>query len=174
MRGMKAKLFPLLAFLAVATPACGSLLFQLTPAVVTGSPGPNPVIFQGTLTDTDTDGSFLFLNDIGVTFNAPGGSFLSVDPNFFFNSVPGDLIGDGIAADDFYGGPVFEVFIANDTPSGNYFGNIAILGGFNGPGDTAVLATQTFEVVVVTPEPGAALLTLTSLICVAIGRRRMK
>lgn len=179
---MKSKLFLLVGFLA-AVPASGSLVFTLTPATLTGLPGVNPLVFQGTLTDTDTDNSFLFLNDIRVTFTAPAGSFLSVDPTgqpastpnaFFFNTVPGTLEGDDIATDDSYVGPIFEVFIAPNTPSAHYFGSIDILGGFNGPDDTNVLATQSFEVDVVAPEPGTMALTLSCLLGAGLGLRRMK
>jgi hypothetical protein len=74
----------------------------------------------------------------------PAGSCLSVDPTgdpanspntFFFNAVPGGLIGDGVTVDDTYIGPSFEVYIAPNTPARPYSGRINILGGYDGPGD---------------------------------------
>lgn len=168
----------LILFFAMAVPASGNLVFTLSPSALSGQPGGAAAIFQGTLLDTDTDGSFLFLNDILVTFASPGSAYLSVDPpgqpasspnSFFFNTVPGDLIGDGVPVDDSYTGPVFEVFAAPGTPGGTYSGTISILGGFNGPEDTDVLATEGFQVT--TPEPGSLGLALTGLLCLGLAVR---
>jgi hypothetical protein len=172
------KFFALL--LCAASSAFGSLILQLTPAVGGQPPGPVPVVFQGTLTDTDTDTSFLFLNDISVTFKGVGSSYLSLDPTgqpasspnaFFFNTVPGDLIGDGQPVDNSYTGPVFEIFIAPNAPYGRYFGTLRILGGYNGPADLDVLASADFEVDA-TPEPAAWISAATGLGLVVWRRRR--
>ena len=90
-------LFSLAAVLAlVATPAYGDLLFTLTPSFETGASGslpsdanaclsPTCALFSGSLIDTDTDGSLIFLSGIDVTW-APGNpswGFLALDNTFF-------------------------------------------------------------------------------------------
>jgi hypothetical protein len=179
---MKSMLLLLPVLFISALPAFGSgLTLILAPATQTASPG-GSVIFSGTLTDTDMDGSFLFLNDISVNFTPPAGSFLSVDPagepasspnTFFTNTVPGDLIGDGVPGDDTYAGPLFQVYVAPDAPSGTYFGVFNILGGYTAPGadfDPLLSPAAEFEVLVA-PEPAAAGLMLAGLAGLAIIKR---
>jgi hypothetical protein len=180
---MGPKLLVLLALLLPAVPMFGQgLQMLLSPATETSTPT-GSVIFSGTLVDTDTDDSFLFLNDISVVFTPPADSYLSVDPTgdptsspntFFFNTVSGDLIGDGVTGDDTYTGPIFEVYIAPDTPLGDYFGTTNILGGYDGPDAdfNPLLPTAASFEVVVTPEPGVFLLTLAGLAGLAIMKRR--
>lgn len=178
---MGSKLIVLLALLLPAVPAFGQgLQMLLSPATESAASG--SLIFSGTLVDTDIDDSFLFLNDISVVFTPPANSYLSVDPTgdptsspntFFFNTVIGDLIGDGVTGDDTYAGPIFEVYIAPGTPVGDYSGTINILGGYDGPGDlNPLLSTAASFEVVVTPEPGVFLLTLAGLAGLAIMKRR--
>ncbi len=175
----KALIFLLLPLLAA--PAFGDLIFTLDPAIESGMPGdtdPFGVVFDGTLTDTDMSGNLLFLNDIDVTFTPPADSYLSADPNFFFNNVPGVLDGTGNNADPSYTGPIFEVDIAPDTPPGAYGSplttdlTITILGGGD-PSALNSLATQSFEVDV-TPEPGVAGLTIAGLLGLGILNRRRR
>lgn len=167
------------ALLLAAVPAFGAgLQMTLSPTTEIGFPG-GSVIFQGNLLDTDTDDSFLFLNDISVTFTPPADDYLSVDPTgqpasspntFFLDTVTGDLIGDGVPGDDTYIGPIFEVYIAPDTPAGDYAGSINILGGYDGPGvdfNDLLTPAATFDVDVA-PEPGAFALMLAGLAALAI------
>ena len=166
------------ALLAFATPAFGSLILTLSPSTLSGVPG-DSVIFAGSIVDNDAgtthEGDFIYLNDISVTFDPPGDSLLSAPDTFFLTTVPGDLIGDKDPVDNTYIGPIFEVDIASNTPPGTYTGTIDILGGYNGPFvDSDVIASQTFEVVVPTPEPATAGLLLLPLagLAAAIRRRR--
>jgi len=170
---MKSRLLILAAFALAAVPAfAGGLSFTLDPTVETGAGG-SSVIFSGTLVDTDTDDSALFMNGIDVAFTPPAGSYLTADPNFFFNTAPGSLFGDGVTNDDTYTGPIFELDIAPGTPAGLYSGTIQILGGYNGPeADFDPLATQSFQVDVA-PEPAAAGLMLAGLAGLAMIRRRL-
>jgi hypothetical protein len=171
---MRRNLLVFLTLLLPAIPAFATgLQLTLNPAIQAGIPG-GSVIFSGTLVDTDTDSSFLFLNDLSVLFTPPADSYLSVDPTFFFNTVPGDLFGDGITGDDTYTGPLFEIYIAPDTPWGNYSGTINILGGYNGPGadfDPLLVTPVDFQVVVA-PEPTTLLLTMAGIAGIAIIKRR--
>jgi MYXO-CTERM domain-containing protein len=181
---MRISLLAPLVLLALAAPSTATnLTFSLSPALESGDAGPVPLIFSGTLMDNDGDNSFLFLNDISVTFTPPGDSFLSKDPTgdpvsspdtFFFANVPGDLIGDGSPVDNTYTGPIFEIYIAPNTPVCIYNGVIDILGGYNGPGaDMNVLATAAFQVSV-TPEPAATALTLAGLLGLLVATQRRR
>lgn len=177
---MKRTLLGAAALALFAAPAWAGLAFQLQPSVGSGRPGTIPVIFAGTLVDTDTDQSFLFLNDISIVFTPPAAD-LSADPTgqtptspntFFFNNVPGTLIGDGDPIDTTYTGPIFEIYIAPGTPLGDYTGVISILGGYNGPGvDLDTLASVNFHVLVV-QEPATMALWLIGLGGILLARQR--
>jgi len=165
---MKCKL---LLLLALASPAFAGLVFTLNSPVGVGAPG-DSIIFSGTLLDDDLDTSFLFLNAIAVSFTPPGGTFLSPDPDFFFQNVIGLLQSPPDVATDSYTGPIFKIDVAPNTPAGTYFGTIDILGGRLSPDDTNVLATQTFQVSVGVPEPALGGLMLAALLCMALVRSR--
>jgi len=164
---MKCKL---LLLLTLASPAFAGLIFTLNSPTGVGAPG-DSIIFSGTLLDDDLDTSFLFLNAIAVSFTPPGGTFLSPDANFFFQNVIGVLQSPPDIFPDSYTGPIFKIDVAPNTPAGTYFGTIQIEGGHNDPGETNVLATQTFQVVMA-PEPGLTGLTLAALACLALARSR--
>ena len=127
---------------------------------------PNCVLFTGTLTDSDTDLSFLLVQSIAVSFSAsnPSTSALSPDNTFLFD-VPGVLSGDPNYATDNsgnpanqYAGPIFGIDIAPGTPVGTYSGTITInaAGGTNDPGQNGFTVTRNFTITVgstgVTPQ----------------------
>ena len=74
------------------------------------------MLFNGTLSDIDTDQSFLSLSNINITFSNtnPSSGFLSLD-NTFFNNAPGLLVGDPASQGPFFNsctGPIFGIDIA--------------------------------------------------------------
>lgn len=100
--------------------ARADLAMTLTPGAQVANRS-TETVFSGSLTNTGmTD---LFLNDIGVTLVSPGGTYFTVDRNFFFESVPGVL-----SPGETYSGPIFKISVAK-APSGSYAGSAAILGG---------------------------------------------
>jgi hypothetical protein len=118
------------------------------------------VIFSGTITDFDTDGSLLFL-PTDPTLSAFS-NYFSVD-NTFFNT-PGVYEGD--SADTFapntYGpGPIFGLDIAPGTPMGIYtaYFEFAGFGGDGDPNDAGFTVDVPFTVVIA-PEPGTRGLTI--------------
>jgi len=178
---MKSCLIVLAIYAASCSAYGAGLSLTLTPANLSGVAGPDPLTFTALLVDTDNDLSFMYLNDISVTFNAPGNLYLSKDPTgdpvstpdtFFFNDTTnGTLIGDTDPVDNSYTGPLFHVYIAPNTPEGLYTGMISILGGYVGNTDMNVLATQPFQVTV-TPEPATAGLMLVILAGGGVAARR--
>jgi hypothetical protein len=187
---MKHHLLRIVFSLLLVAPAYpSSLTFTLDQPLQNGAPGPVPIIFTGTLTDTDIiadtlDPQYeLDMNDISVTFSPADGN-LTLDPTgdpvsspnqFFTTTVNGNLFASGDPGSDTYTGPIFEVFINPAAAAGLYLGSIDILGGFSDRGATDTMATATFEINV-TPEPGVVGLTLTGLLVLfsiqAIGVRR--
>lgn len=132
---------------------------------------PNCVLFSGTLSDTDTDLSDVYLTSISVTFSTtPSSGALTVD-NTFYDDVPGVLSGDPDYASDelgnppnIYDGPIFGIDIAPDTSPGAYTGTVTIgaLGGTNDPDYNGFTVTADITVVV-TPEPATGGLALVGL-----------
>lgn len=132
---------------------------------------PNCVLFSGTLFDTDTDLSDLYLTDISVAFSSnPASGALTVD-NTFYDDVPGVLSGDPNYATDnlgnppnSYSGPIFGIDIAPETTVGVYTGTVTIdgLGGTNDPEYNGFTVSANITVVV-TPEPAAGGLALVGL-----------
>ncbi len=173
----------LAASLALIAPVYGqaSLIFTLDSGTGSGSPAslnpsanppcfqPNCVLFTGTLFDSDTDLSYLYLSAIGVTFSSgPSTGYLTLD-NTFYTSVPGIMSGDPNYATDSlgnpansYSGPVFGIDIAPGTPFGVYTGTVTVsaAGGTGDPGDLGFTVTQGFTVDVVAPEPATGGLAL--------------
>jgi hypothetical protein len=194
---MRPRLFTFLlsALLALAAaPVYGDdLTFALTPNTGAGSPTsnspypgncipPNCVLFSGTLTDTDTDGSYIFFDyfpiDISVTFSSsPVSGSLSLDSTFY-EDVPLLLSGDPTWATDLLGNPpniygpdlpIFGIDIAPGTSVGEYSGTVTInaAGGTNDPDFNGFTVSQSFTVDVVAPEPAAAGLLLGGLLALA-------
>src|SRR6185312_5505293 len=92
---------------------------------------PACVSFSGTLTDTDTDLSFLQLDSISISFD-PGNpsTGLSLD-NSFMAMVPGLLSGDPNFAvsgnpPNTYSGPIFGIDIAPQTIAGTYHATVTV------------------------------------------------
>ncbi len=137
------------------------------------------VIFTGKLTDNDTDGSVISLNDVYTVFDDPAASTYFTVDNTFYNNVPGGLEGDDL--DTYYlnsyccGDPVFGVGIAPDTPVGTYTGTVDIdgSGGTNNAADLLFVAPIT---IVVAPEPVPFALGSTGLLAIAFYgvRRRLR
>lgn len=163
------------------------LTFTLDPSVETYPPGTDASIcdvtgtapcvqFSGTLTDNDTDGSYLSINSISLILNAGDDAYFTLDETLFFDDVPAILEGD--TNDNFfsnvYTGPIFGVDIAPSTPVGVYdeTAEISAAGGDNDPDYNGFTVDATFTIVV-TPEPRSGLLILAGLlVLVALDRAR--
>jgi hypothetical protein len=176
--------------LAAAPAYAGDLTFTLDSSTGSGSPmnlnpdadfcgPPNCALFTGTLFDTDTDDSYLFLETIEVTFSSnPASGALTID-NTFYDDVSEILSGDPDYATDDLGNPpnvdsgdLFGIDIAPGTSSGVYTGTVTIdaAGGTNDPNDNGFTVTQDITVVV-TPEPVAGSLALAGLLALAVSYR---
>lgn len=187
----------LLVILMAATPAfADDLTLTLDSNIGAGlapgiAPDPDPpclppscVLFSGTLTDNDTDGSYIItgpdpdfdLNDISVAFSSgPASGGLTLDntwDDFATQNGAGVLIGDPNAATDgapflnSYTGALFGIDIAPGTTAGQYTGTVTIEAqhvdqNFNPIGDPFTVSAQI--TVDVTPEPGGASLALAGL-----------
>ncbi len=175
----------LAVLLALATPAYGFSDLDFTLDFNTGSGSstslnpdadsclpPNCVLFTGTLLDTDTDLSYIYLTDISVAFssNPPTGA-LTLD-NTFYDVVPGVLSGDpNYATDglsnppDIYSGPIFGIDIAPGTSLGAYTGTVTVdaIGGTFDPDYQGFSVIQDITVQVIAPEPAAGCLALLGL-----------
>ncbi|MSV28103.1 MAG: PEP-CTERM sorting domain-containing protein [Bryobacterales bacterium] len=157
------RILALFAVLALSVPAFGDALgFSLDSAVQSGLPGTD-VIFTGTL--TNLSGTDLFLTDIGYTFIAPGGLYLTPDLNFFFQNVPGVLL-DG----ESYSDVVFMISIAAGAPKALYKGLATILGG-DTPVSSGFLAAVAFQIDSSVPEPGVVGLVMAGLGVLAAARK---
>lgn len=139
---------------------------------------PNCVLFTGTLTDADTDDSFIFLNSISVSAFAPtpASGLLTID-NTFYDDVPGILSGDpNYAADgnpsNTYTGPIFGIDIAPRTAPGVYDAVVTLFaaGGTGDPNDNGFQIEESIQVDVVAPEPASAALFFAGLLPFAIWR----
>jgi hypothetical protein len=122
----------------------GTLGFTLNPDIQSGAPG-SSVIFSGTL--VNLAGTDLFLTDISYSFTPPADTALTPEVNFFFQNVPGVLLGS-----ESYSDVVFMISIASGAAFGVYEGMVSILGG-DSDVSMDVLATANFQVNSV-PEPG--------------------
>lgn len=128
------------------------------------------VVFSGTVTDNDTDGSPLDLT--GITLSAYS-NYFTVD-NTFSNDTPGLFEGDanGTFAPDYapvsYTGAVMGLDIGAGTPAGTYNDVAEFLGsgGTAGPDMSGYLTYVDFTVVVA-PEPSSGGLVVTSLLTLA-------
>ena len=120
------------------------------------------VIFSGTITDFDTDGSFITLAT-APTISAYS-NYFTVDENTFFDT-PGFYEGD---TDDYvtsntYGpGPIIGLDIAPDTPAGIYTAEAIFAGegGTDDPNFQGFTIEVPFTVVIAAPEPAAGGLTI--------------
>jgi hypothetical protein len=180
-------IIPAVAMLAAVSACADDLTFSLNSSFGSGYSTnlppdsdtclqPNCVLFAGTLTDNDTDQSFIFLNDIGVVFSTdPAVGSLAID-NTFFDEVPGVLSGDPDFADDgnpanTYSGPIFGIDIAPGTAAGTYQGLVTIdaVGGTGDPNDNGFTVQQNITVEV-TPEPNAGSLLFAGVVSFALWR----
>jgi hypothetical protein len=134
---------------------------------------PGCILFSGSLTDNDTDGSYILtgpdsdfgLSDITVTFSSlPTSGGLTLDNTWDDFADAGVLIGDPNAATDgdgapnLYTGPLFGIDIAPGTTPGRYTGTVTIEAqhldpDFDPIGDPFTVSQQ-FTVDVV-PEPAS-------------------
>ena len=164
------RLFLLLAIL-VGPVAAADLTFTLNSTTGSGSPirlapeanppclPPACVSFSGTLTDTDTDRSFLQLDSISISFD-PGNpsTGLSLD-NTFMAVVPGLLSGDPNFAisgnpPNTYSGPIFGIDIVPGTVAGTYHAMVTVhaSGGAGDPGAVGFTVSKNITITVA-PSP---------------------
>ena len=183
---MKSLLCCCIAMLGMSAPAFGSLIFSLSPSVESYPPGFSTatcqangsapcVVFSGTLTDPDTDGSDTFLAGISVNFTLPAANgYFTVD-NTFFNDVPGGLEGDtdNNPFSNTYTGAIFGLDFSPSTPAGVYTGmaTISAYGGTNDPNDDGFTESASFTVEI-TPEPGSGWMIVIGLLVIVALRRR--
>jgi hypothetical protein len=134
------------------------------------------VDFSGTITDTDSDGSFLFLT--GVTVSAYA-NFFTVDNTFSDDiSIPGGYEGDTLDSPfpNTYTGIIMGLDIAPGTPVGTYSAN-AVFAGYGGDGDpngAGFTVDAPFTVIVNAPEPVTSSLVLGGLLAIVAARRRSR
>jgi hypothetical protein len=183
---MKRLIVCLLAALGMCATAFGSVTFTLNPTSETYpfgalgstcqtyslSSSSSCVIFSGTLTDTDTDGSLTSLNSISILYGSPGdASYFTID-NVFNAFVPAVLEGDTLdsIAPNSYTGAIFGVDVLPTTPLGVYNEtiDIAASGGTNDPNGNGFDATTGFTIDIVLPEPASGLMTLGGLLTIAV------
>jgi hypothetical protein len=128
-------LFAAMVFVATAH---ADVIFTVTPSVQYGVKN-KEVVFTGTLSNTNLTGD-LFLNDIQISFASAATNYLTASANTFFASVPGIL-----SPGETYSDVVFAVAISSNTPAGDYFGTVTIVGGTN-IFDATALASQPFQI----------------------------
>jgi hypothetical protein len=190
---MKSLLIVSIVLLGMSAPAFGgSITITLNPSnegyplgsaaflcELNGSPGEPCVMFSGTITDTDTDGSYLFLNSVALDPTVPADSYFTVD-NTFYNDVPGVFSGDPNWATDDEGNPsnsytglLFGLDFAADTPAGIYDGMLifSAVGGDIDPDGKGFTVEVPFEVDIDTPEPASGLMLLAGLLATGAWRR---
>ncbi len=117
---------------------------------------PSCVPFSGTLTDSDTDLSFLQLDNLTISFDSGNPSTgLSLD-NTFLAVVPGLLSGDPNYATsgnppNAYSGPLFGIDIAPQTPAGTYHATVTIhaSGGTGDPNSNGFTVSKDITVTVI-------------------------
>lgn len=126
--------------------------------------GGTTVIFQATA--MNPEGVTENLNSAQITsLGAPLTSDLN---DYFFATWPFSLD----ASDSFGPAGIFSVTVPGGTALGDYQGTLNILGG-PGINDTNVLASATFDVNVVAPEPGSATLAMLGIgLVFAVGAAR--
>jgi hypothetical protein len=137
------------------------------------------VVFAGTITDNDTDGTadnpnLIYLT--GITLSAYS-EYFTVD-NTFSSDVPGAFEGD---SDDYvtintYSGPIMGLDIAPDTPVGTYTAE-AVFEGAGGDGDpdyNGFTEDVSFTVDVLAPEPATGGLLLAGLFVALAASRRLR
>jgi hypothetical protein len=162
-------LLVLLLAILVSPVAAADLTVTLNSSTGSGSPvriapKPNPpclrpacVPFSGTLTDNDTDLSFLQLDSISISFDPANPSTgLSLD-NTFMAVVPGLLSGDPnfrVSGNppNSYSGPVFGIDIAPHTVAGTYHATVMIHA-TGGTGDPGADGFSVSKVVTITVAP---------------------
>jgi hypothetical protein len=185
---MKSVPIAFIAFLGISATAFGSLSFTLDPVEVY-PPGANLaqcelygvapcVVFSGTLTDTDTDGSIVDLYSLSIDFANPSDSAYFTLDNTFFSVPPGVLSGDPGSPGDgnpisyTYTGPIFGLDIAPFTPAGLYDGTAILLayGGTNDPNDDGFTVDAQFTVAIGAPEPAGGVMILTGLFAIVAFR----
>ena len=161
--------FILPAILLTAAAPCfavGIFSFNINPPVASGLPGDTVYLSASMVNNT---GATVFVNDLSVAFNSPADVYLSQDVNFFYFNVPGTFVAGASWTGDF-----MQISIDPSTPPGDYTGVASIIGGANEFATnplTNILASQSFEVVVV-PEPRAAALMAAGLALLAWRTRR--
>ena len=158
----------ILAGLTVTTAGTSraDLIFDLTPATLSASPG-GTVEFTGSLSNTGV--ADVFLNgDLAVFLNPS----LVLDDSPFFANAPLSLAAGGGS----YSGPFFDVIVSFAASPGPYSGSFTIEGGVD-PSTFENLATETFQVNVTSPssvpEPSSFVLLATSLMSIVIVRARV-
>src|SRR5271154_730 len=127
MTSMKSLLLVSIAAMGLAPAAFADIVFALNPSTGVYPPGSNMgdclsggsapcIIFAGTLTDTDTDGSLDLLEGITVNFVQPAGNADFTLDSTFTNDVQLLFEGDTLdtSATNSYSGPIFGLdFAAN-------------------------------------------------------------
>lgn len=137
---------------------------------------PPCVVFSGTITDNDTDGSLLFLTGIDPTLSAYN-EYFTVDNTFTDDgSIPGAYEGDllGLTAPNTYSGIIMGLDIAPGTPIGTYTADAEFdgFGGTNDPNGSGFAIEVPFTVVIA-PEPVTSGLAQAGLLAMAaLSRRR--
>ena len=139
-----------------SAPSYAALVLTLSPSTEVAAA--DSVVFRGSIANTGLADAFL--NDIAIVLTPPAGTYLTVDPNFFFANVPGVLL-----SGETYTGPIFRLLIALNTPAGNYSGIAAILGGSD---EFALDPSRSVSFTVATPEPATIGLMLAALAGLAI------
>jgi hypothetical protein len=141
------------------------------------------LLFSGTLTDTDSDGSIININDpggISLIYGQPTDStYLTLDSSLYYYA-PLAFVGDPTASTDgsflpnTYTGVIFGIDIAPSIPAGTYneVAQISAYGGTNDPMDNGFYVDMDFTIEVV-PEPSSGLLILAGLGAI-VARRRMR
>lgn len=183
---MKQVLLASLALLAMSPSAFADLTAVLSPNVEIYPLGADPgtcntygaapcVQFSGTLTDTDTDGTFIGLNSISLTYGQPSdANYLTLD-NTFYSVPPLFFVGDptSVFIPYTYTGVIFGVDILPTTPVGIYTETAVIqaVGGTNDPNGMGFNLDVDFIIDVNSPEPSSALLILAGLIALVAWRR---
>ena len=186
------KLIGVLLAAALAAPLfADDLTVNLLPSTETGFLGstfPFPVVFTGTLIDNDIlntcDGDFvdcLYLNNITIAFDQPAtaSDFTFLDGIFYSNVSPAFLSDDGPGSGgsglyySYVDIPIFGIQVDPNTPVGDYTGTVSIEGAIDDPANTTtILATETWQLNIVTPEPASFALTLVGLAAAALLAKR--
>jgi hypothetical protein len=174
-------------FTAFCVPVFGNSLdlnIAFSPSILTYPPGSSPIIcelngdpgacliYSGTITDNDTDGSIVNLTD-GIAL-LPLSVYVTLD-NLFFNDVPGCLEGDTLdnVCPNSYTGPIFGIGIAPGTPFGTYSETfvLSVDGGTADPTNSGQTFDATVQIQVV-PEPASAVTLGAGLVVLAFSCRK--